>query len=74
MPAPRRGLFAPVVKAVWVVVVLVWPLLKWIVNIRQSTSGGDYTLARGLTAGTGPDPYLNVNGAGYGQFLGSFTI
>ncbi|MCB2110546.1 MAG: penicillin acylase family protein [Defluviimonas sp.] len=41
------------------------PLLKWIVNIRQSTSGGDYTLARGLTAGTGPDPYLNVNGAGY---------
>ena len=31
--APRRGLFAPVVKAVWVVVVLVWPLLKWIVSI-----------------------------------------
>ena len=31
--APRRDLFAPVVKAVWVVVVLVWPLLKWIISI-----------------------------------------
>ena len=41
------------------------PLLKWLVNIRQSTSGGDNTLNRGLTAGTGPEPYLNVNGAGY---------
>jgi penicillin amidase len=41
------------------------PILKWIVNIRQSTSGGDHTLDRGLTAGSGPEPYLNVNGAGY---------
>lgn len=41
------------------------PILKWIVNIRQSTSGGDHTLDRGLTKGSGPDPYLNVNGAGY---------
>ncbi len=41
------------------------PVLKWVVNIRQSTSGGDNTLNRGLTAGTGPDPFLNVNGAGY---------
>ena len=41
------------------------PVLKWIVNIRQSTSGGDHTLDRGLTAGSGPEPYLNVNGAGY---------
>ncbi|MCB2116415.1 MAG: penicillin acylase family protein [Rhodobacteraceae bacterium] len=41
------------------------PIVKWIVNIRQSTSGGDQTLDRGLTAGTGPEPYLNVNGAGY---------
>lgn len=35
-PAPAallRGLFASVVKAVWVVVVLVWPLLKWIVSL-----------------------------------------
>lgn len=41
------------------------PVLNWFVNIRQSTSGGDHTLDRGLTAGTGPDPFRNVNGAGY---------
>lgn len=38
---------------------------SWIVNIRQSTSGGDNTLLRGLTKGTGPDPFLNSHGAGY---------
>ncbi|MDR7126497.1 penicillin acylase family protein [Pseudotabrizicola sp. 4114] len=41
------------------------PFLKWFVNIRQSTSGGDHTLMRGRTKGTGPNPYLNVHGAGY---------
>ncbi|MEO0829371.1 MAG: penicillin acylase family protein, partial [Pseudomonadota bacterium] len=41
------------------------PVLKWIVNIRQSTSGGDNTLLRGKTIGTGPNPFLNVHGAGY---------
>ncbi len=41
------------------------PVLNWFVNIRQSTSGGDHTLDRGLTVGTGPEPFLNVNGAGY---------
>ncbi len=41
------------------------PLLGWIVNIRQSTSGGDQTLMRGLTSGRGADPYANVHGAGY---------
>jgi penicillin amidase len=41
------------------------PGLGWIVNIRQSTSGGDHTLMRGLTAGTGAQPFLNVHGAGY---------
>ncbi len=41
------------------------PVLKWFVNIRQSTSGGDDTLMRGLTAGKGPLPFLNVHGAGY---------
>ena len=41
------------------------PFLKWFVNIRQSTSGGDDTLMRGKTAGEGPNPYLNVHGAGY---------
>jgi penicillin amidase len=39
--------------------------LSAIVNIRQSTSGGDNTLMRGLTIGTGPNPYLNVHGAAY---------
>ena len=41
------------------------PVLNWLVNIRQSTSGGDNTLLRGRTAGTDPDPFLNVHGAGY---------
>jgi len=41
------------------------PILKYFVNIRQSTSGGDNTLQRGLTKGTGPDPFSNVQGAGY---------
>ena len=41
------------------------PLLRYFVNIRQSTSGGDNTLQRGLTRGTGPDPFQNVHGAGY---------
>lgn len=41
------------------------PFLKYFVNIRQSTSGGDDTLMRGKTAGTADNPYLNVHGAGY---------
>ncbi len=41
------------------------PGLRYFVNIRQSTSGGDDTLQRGRTKGTGPEPYLNVHGAGY---------
>ncbi|WP_375261599.1 penicillin acylase family protein [Palleronia sp.] len=41
------------------------PGLGWIVNIRQSTSGGDNTLLRGRTKGTAPNPFLNVHGAGY---------
>ena len=41
------------------------PVLRYFVNIRQSTSGGDNTLQRGLTSGTGPDPFQNVHGAGY---------
>lgn len=38
---------------------------SWVVNIRQSTSGGDNTLQRGLTVGEGPEPFLNKHGAGY---------
>ncbi len=41
------------------------PVLRYFVNIRQSTSGGDNTLMRGRTLGKGADPFLNVHGAGY---------
>ncbi|MES2967646.1 MAG: penicillin acylase family protein [Pseudomonadota bacterium] len=41
------------------------PILKYLVNIRQSTSGDDNTLLRGRTRGTGPDPFTNVHGAGF---------
>ena len=41
------------------------PVLRHLVNIHQSTSGGDFTLMRGLTAGTGPEPFANVHAAGY---------
>lgn len=41
------------------------PVLNWVVNIRQSTSGGDFTLQRGKTSGRDPDPFTNVHAAGY---------
>ncbi len=41
------------------------PILRWFVNIRQSTSGGDNTLLRGRTSGDPEAPFLNVHGAGY---------
>lgn len=41
------------------------PGLSWVVNIRQSTSGGDFTLQRGQTVGSGPNPFLNVHGPSY---------
>ena len=41
------------------------PVLRWFVNIRQSTSGGDNTLQRGRTAGSGDNPFRNVHAAGY---------
>jgi penicillin amidase len=41
------------------------PVLRYFVNIRQSTSGGDHTLMRGRTKGSDPDPFQNVHGAGY---------
>jgi penicillin amidase len=41
------------------------PLLRFFVNIKQSTSGGDHTLMRGRTSGRQPDPFANVHGAGY---------
>lgn len=41
------------------------PVLRYFVNIRQSTSGGDNTLMRGLTSGEDPAPFTNVHSAGY---------
>lgn len=41
------------------------PVLNWMVNIRQPTSGGDNTLQRGLTSGKGPHPFRNVHAGGY---------
>jgi penicillin amidase len=41
------------------------PFLKWVVNIYQSTSGGDHTLMRGLTSGSEDAPFSNVHGAIY---------
>ena len=42
-----------------------FPILRWLVNIRQSTSGGDNTLQRGATSGIGVNPFRNVHGPGY---------
>lgn len=41
------------------------PVLRYFVNIRQSTSGGDQTLNRGVLSGEGENPFLNTAGAGY---------
>jgi len=40
-------------------------LFSWIVNIRQPTSGGDFTLQRGASPATLPAPFLNTHAAGY---------
>ena len=41
------------------------PGLGLVVNIRQSTSGGDHTLQRGRTGGDATAPFANVHAAGY---------
>lgn len=41
------------------------PVLRYFMNIRQSTSGGDNTLLRGRTKGSGANPFLNVHGAAF---------
>ncbi len=40
-------------------------LFSWLLNIEQSTSGGDSTLMRGLTGGQSAAPLSNVMAAGY---------
>ncbi len=42
-----------------------FPILKYLVNIRQSTSGGDNTLMRGKSLGIGDEPFLNIHSAIY---------
>ena len=41
------------------------PFVKFFVNIRQSTSGSDDTLMRGVSRGEGEAPFENVHAAGY---------
>jgi len=41
------------------------PILDWVVNIRQSTSGGDHTLQRAKTSGVDPHPFQNVHAGAY---------
>jgi len=41
------------------------PALDLLVNIRQSTGGGDNTLMRGQMTGRAPEPYANVHAAGF---------
>ncbi|AUH34322.1 penicillin acylase family protein [Paracoccus tegillarcae] len=41
------------------------PGLGWVMNLTQSTSGGNFTLAQAGMLGNGPNPYRNVTGAGY---------
>ena len=41
------------------------PILKFLVNIRQSTSGGDNTLMRGKTSGSEHKPFMNIHAAVY---------
>lgn len=40
-------------------------VLNWFTNIRQDTAGGDNTLQRARTSGTGPEPYANVHAGGF---------
>ena len=40
-------------------------LLSWFVNIRQSTSGGEFTLNRGSSRAGSDAPFASVHGSGY---------
>ena len=41
------------------------PVVAWFANIWQETPGGDNTLLRGQSRGTGEAPYTNVHAAGF---------
>ncbi len=40
------------------------PVLSWLFNIVQSTSGGDSTLLRGAMSSSGAEPYENIHASG----------
>jgi penicillin amidase len=39
--------------------------IGFLVSIAQETSGGDYTILRGATPGSGPEPFRNVHASGF---------
>lgn len=39
--------------------------LGWLVNITQETPGGDFTLLRGQSSGSGAEPFRNIHGSGF---------
>ena len=41
------------------------PVINWMSNIRQTTSGGDNTLMRAKTKNHGKNPFENVHAAGF---------
>ena len=41
------------------------PVLNLLINLRQSVSGGDFTLQRGLSSGDPHNPFENVHAAVY---------
>ncbi len=41
------------------------PVINWLTNIRQESSGGDNTLMRARTLGMGDTPYANIHAAAY---------
>ena len=44
------------------------PILNLLINLRQSVSGGDFTLQRGLSSGDPYYPFENVHAAVYQGF------
>ena len=48
------------------------PFVHWIVNIQQSTGGGDNTLQRALTSGDGDEPFTNVHASGFRSVIDMF--
>jgi len=45
------------------------PLVNWISNIKQRTSGGDNTLMRAKNQNFGDEPYANINAAGFRMLI-----